>query len=437
MSRYPFLLSSTLFASLLLLAACGEPTRSVSISKGPPTADRDNGQIKLPTGFGAAIVADSLGRVRHIAVRDNGDIYVKLRNLDRENHGILALRDEDGDGRMDRQVGMGDYTGTGIAIYQNHLYASSDTAIYRYAFQGDELLASGAEELIVGGFINQGQHASKPFTFDGAGNLYVTVGGPSNACQTEMRTPGSPGLSPCPQREWQAGIWRFNAKQPGQQQKTDGTQYAAGIRNAVALDWSSSWNSLFAVQHGRDDLHRLWPDRYSVEDNTELPAEEFLQINEGDDFGWPYCYYDQFQKRKVLAPEYGGDGKKQERCEGIKAPVVAFPGHWAPNDLLFYSGDMFPERYSNGAFIAFHGSWNRHPNEQAGYKVVFVPFENGKPSGEFEVFAEGFPKNASFTSTNEATHRPMGLPQGPDGSLYITDSVHGRIWRVMYYPKNS
>jgi glucose/arabinose dehydrogenase len=423
--------------AVVLFVECNEEARKATTQSEAslPAADRDNGQIQLSeAGFGAAIVADSLGRVRHIAVRDNGDVYVKLRKLNDEGHGILALRDEDGDGRMDMQAGWGDYTGTGIDFYKDHLYASSDTSVYRYSFQGDELLPTdGTGELIVGGFINQGQHAVKPFTFDQAGNIYVNVGGPSNACQSEMRSPGSPGLDPCPQRDWQAGIWQFKAETPGQMQKIDGKAYATGIRNAVALDWSSGWNSLFAVQHGRDDLHRLWPDLYSVEDNTELPAEEFLQIDEGDDFGWPYCYYDHFQNQKLLAPEYGGDGKKQDRCEGVKPPVVAFPGQWGPNDLLFYTGDQFPERYKNGAFIAFHGSWNRRPNPQAGYCVAFVPFENGKPSGDFELFAQGFPKNDSFTSPSEANHRPMGLAQGPDGSLYITDSVHGRVWRVMYY----
>ena len=114
---------------------------------------------------------------------------------------------------------------------------------------------------------------------------------------------------------------------------------------------------------------------------------------------------------------------------------MTFPGHWAPNDLLFYHGNQFPAKYKNGAFIAFHGSWNRAPLKQGGYFVAFVPFSNGKPSGPWEVFAEGFSGGQEIESPNDAKHRPMGLAEGPDGSLYISDSVKGKIWRVFYTGK--
>jgi glucose/arabinose dehydrogenase len=113
-------------------------------------------------------------------------------------------------------------------------------------------------------------------------------------------------------------------------------------------------------------------------------------------------------------------------------PIMAFPGHWAPNDVLFYTGDMFPARYRNGAFIAFHGSWNRAPRPQAGYFVAFVPFNGDMPSGDYEIFAKGFTGTDTLRSPDAARYRPMGLAQGPDGSLYIADSQKGRIWRVIY-----
>jgi glucose/arabinose dehydrogenase len=398
-----------------------------------PTADTDNGRISLPDDFGAMVVADTLGRVRHIAVNANGDIYVKLRTL-KDGKGILALRDTDGDGKMDKEEGFGDYTGTGIEIHNGYVYASSDSAVFRYRLSAEGLLPQLPGEAVITDFPNQRQHASKPFTFDDAGHIYVTVGAPSNACQEEMRTPGSPGMDPCPQLERHGGIWKF-ADKTGQTQDADGTRYATGIRNAVAISWNPQANSLYALQHGRDDLHRLWPDLYTQKDNEILPAEEFLQIDEGDDFGWPYCYFDQNQDKKIQAPEFGGDAKTQGRCENIKRPILAFPGHLAPNDLLFYTGDQFPERYKNGAFIAFHGSWNRAPEPQAGYFVVFVPMQDGKPSGDWEVFAQGFPQVEAVKSPNDAVYRPTGLAQGPDGSLYITDSMKGRIWRIMYYGK--
>ena len=103
-------------------------------------------------------------------------------------------------------------------------------------------------------------------------------------------------------------------------------RYATGVRNPVALNWNPETDKLYALQHGRDDLHRFWPEFYTEEQNLELPAEEFLEIEEGDDFGWPYCHWDQFQNKKILNPEYGGHGISTERCTGIKAPIVAFPG---------------------------------------------------------------------------------------------------------------
>ena len=118
--------------------------------------------------------------------------------------------------------------------------------------------------------------------------------------------------------------------------------------------------------------------------------------------------------------------------DALEKPLLGFPGHWAPNDLLFYDGDQFPQRYRHGAFIAFHGSTIRTPYSQAGYFVAFVPFAAGAPSGPWEVFADGFSGVDPIVNTSDAAARPMGLAQGPDGSLYVSDSVKGKIWRVMY-----
>jgi mono/diheme cytochrome c family protein len=220
----------------------------------------------------------------------------------------------------------------------------------------------------------------------------------------------------------------------GQTQK-DGYKYASGIRSLVAMDWNPVDGELYAVVHGRDDLLRLWPDRYTPHESALLPSEEFIRITEGSHFGWPYCYYDQVKGKKVLAPEYGGDGDMVGRCPEYDNPVIGFPGHWAPNDLVFYGGDQFPERYRNGAFIAFHGSTNRAPYPQSGYFVGFVPFKDGKPSGDWEVFADGFAGIDPIVSVKDARHRPMGIAFGPDGAMYISDSVKGKIWKVTYTGK--
>lgn len=387
--------------------------------------------LELQDGFKAAIVSEEVGRARHIAVRENGDIFVQLRKKNKGG-GIAALRDTNGDSKADLIRYFGDTEGTGICIKDRYLYASSDEAVYRYPLNKDFTPNEDQRVLIAGGFPTQNQHASKSFALDDTGNIYVNVGSPSNACMEQARTQGSPGIDPCPQREWQASIWRFDANGVAQQQQRDGYKYAEGIRNSVAVTWNPNTNSLFVMQHGRDQLHDMFPNMYTQEESAELPSEELLAVSDGDDFGWPYCYFDHLQDKKLLAPEYGGDGSKQGRCENVAQPVQTFPGHMAPNDLLFYTGDQFPERYKNGAFIAFHGSWNRSPFEQKGYFIVFVPMDGKRVIGDWEVFAAGFAGAGEIKSPSDAIARPTGLAQGPDGALYVTDSVKGKIWKIVY-----
>lgn len=395
----------------------------------------DNGGISLPEGFQAVVVAeevvDSIGEARHLTVDEDGDIYIALRRTD-GRPGIVALQDTDDDGVAERMERFGEHTGTGIGLHNGYLYFSTDTSVVRYSMEGVDLVPSSEAELVISGFPVQSGHASKPFTFDNRGNLYVNVGAPTNACQEETRTLQSPGQDPCPDLEKQGGIWQFNADQPGQTQLEDGYRYATGIRNNFP-EWNSSQNQLYAVQHGRDQLHSLWPELFTAEENAERVAEEMFRVNDGDNFGWPYCYYDPIQEVKVLSPEYGGDGEEVGRCSEFEDPVIAFPGHWAPNGLKFYTGTHFPEKYHNGAFIAFHGSWNRAPLPQEGYKVVFVPFDGELPAGDsYETFADGFAGTDTLRSPGEAEYRPMGLAQGPDGTLYISETKQGKIWRVVY-----
>ncbi|MDZ7680370.1 MAG: PQQ-dependent sugar dehydrogenase [Fodinibius sp.] len=391
----------------------------------------DNGSLELPAGFQAVVVSDSVGPARHLTADDDGDLYVALSELHNGN-GIAALRDENGDGKAERVEYFGNSTGTGLQLHNGYLYFGSDTSVVRYELNGDELVPSGEVETVVSGFPEQSQHAAKPITFDGSGNMYVNIGAPSNACQEEMRTPGSPGLDPCPQLEKHGGIWQFSATQTGQVAYEDGQRYATGIRNAVALEWNSNVDQLYLAQHGRDQLHSLWPDYYTESENASQPAEELFLVNEGDNFGWPYAYYNWKTDQKMVAPEYGGDGETATEAGKYENPIMAFPGHWAPNDLYFYKGTQFPSKYKNGAFIAFHGSWNRAPEPQQGYKVVFVPFDGEQPSGEYEDFADGFAGQDTLRSPGNAQYRPVGLATHPDGSLFISDSRQGKIWRIVH-----
>ncbi len=412
----------TLILSLVLLGACA----SVQTPEFA-CADNDDG-LRLPSGFCAVVVADSLGRGRHLTVRDNGDIYVALREPIGQG-GIAALRDQNGDATADSIEYFGDIGGTGIHLHDGWLYFGADDQIIRYALQEPDFIPTSDPEVVVSGFVEQRSHAAKPFEFDEDGYLYVNIGGPSNACQQMRRTPASPGVDPCPQLDYFGGVWRVALGSEEKNIHKDGELYATGIRHGVANAWHEG--RLYVVQHGRDDLHRLWPDLFTEEQNNELPAEEFLIVQKGADYGWPYCYYDPVKAVKKLSPEYGGDGEIDGRCVEASLPIYGFPAHWAPNDLLFYTGVQFPEKYHGGAFVAFHGSWNRSP-VQDGFQVIFIPMSDGVITGEPELFAGGFIGSDSVITSGQARARPTGLALGPEGSVYISDSVNGRIWRIIY-----
>jgi len=394
-----------------------------AVSAGAFAGEDDQARIRVPDGFRATVVADEVGAARHIAVRADGTLFVALRDTRSAEGGIVALRDTDGDGVADRRARFGEMGGTGIALVDDTLlYFAPDDRVLRYRVPVGALEPAGDPVTIVSGLPADRSHRAKSIVVRGT-DLFVNHGSPSNACQVEDRQGRSPGVDPCPELETRAGIWRFDARRTGQT-LANGERYATGIRNAVAMDARAD-GQLFVAQHGRDQLSN-WG--YSAQQNAELPSEELLRVDRGDDFGWPYCYHDPERDEKVLAPEYGGDGEQAGRCADAEEPVIAFPAHWAPNGLVFYEASAFPERYRGGAFLAFHGSWNRAPLEQQGYNVVFAPFRGGEPTGEWEVFADGFAGDGQLP--RGAQHRPSGLAIGPDGALYVTDDAGGRIWRI-------
>lgn len=416
-----------LFTCMTLAAAAGDTTH---VATNRPAHASDDIRITLPGGFKSVTVAANLGQARHIVVAASGDVFVKLNKV-KEGKGILRLHDSNGDGKADDISGFGNYPGTGIAIKNGFLYASSNSAVYRYKIDektGKVDIAS--EQKIVTGLVDEGQHNSKSIVLDNNGNIYVNIGAPSNVCQVEDRVKKSPGKDPCPLLPTAGGIWQFKADKTNQSY-AQAVHYATGLRNVVGLDWNTESNDLYVMQHGRDQLFQDYPELFDQKAGAENPAEELFRIKKGADCGWPYCYYDNDKKQKLLNPEYGGDRSKAGRCEDKVHSIVQFPGHLAPNALLFYTGRQFPEKYRNGAFIAFHGSWNRAPEPQAGFFVVFVPFKNGMPSGKWEVFADGF----AGGNTVRAKYRPCGLAQGPDGSLYVSDDNNGTIWKIEYSGK--
>jgi len=434
-------------AGLLLMSvqpSAAQDARNTAANAGNVCAG-DNGGITLSPGFCATVFADNVGHARHMVVAPNGVVYVNTwsgryyantENAKAPDGGfLLALQDTTGSGRADKIVRFGpgvesgNAGGTGIALYNGALFAETNDRIVRYALPPGAIAPTGAPEVVVSGLPLTGDHPMHPFKIDAQGALYVDLGSATNACQRQNRIPNSPGIQPCTELESRAGIWRYDANRTGQQ-FSPAERFATGLRNGEGIAFDAA-GRIFATQHGRDQLRENWSALYTAEQGANEPAEELVQLERGADFGWPYCYFDLSQQKLVLAPEYGGDGGKAiGLCAGKRAPVAAFPAHWAPNDLAIYDGQQFPAPYRGGAFIAFHGSWNRAPSPQGGYNVVFQPLADGKASGPYIVFADGFA--GAIEEPGRAAHRPSGLAAGPDGALYISDDSHGRIWRVTY-----
>ncbi len=432
--------------SLALLAAIVGMTAGGIAARGDAPAQQsacrgDNGGLTLSPGFCATIFADNLGHVRHLVAAPDGTLYANtwsgryFPNAPPPPGGFLiALKDTTGAGRADvvQRFGVtleaGGTGGSGIALYHDALFAEENGRILRYPLAPGTALPIGPPTVVLSGLPLTGDHPMHPFAIDAKGELFVDLGSATNSCQFQNRIPNSPGHNPCTEKETRAGTWRYGANKTGQVFSPK-ERFVSGLRNGEGFAFDDA-GRLFATQHGRDQLFQNWPRFYTAAQSADLPAEELVQLVPGADYGWPECYYDQEQNKLVLAPEYGGDGKAIGVCAHRQAPVAAYPGHWAPNDLAIYHGTRFPEGYRGGAFIAFHGSWNRAPLPQGGYNVVFQPLADGKASGPFVVFADGFA--GAYKDPGRAAFRPTGLAEGPDGALYVSDDVHGRIWRITY-----
>jgi len=426
MLRSPRTILTVLAAAIALLGACGRRRASATSATGG--CDQS---ITLPAGFCAVVFSESAGPARHLVVRKNGDVIVGVLDVRRQVGGMLALRDTDRDGHADIAERFGETGVHGVLLAGDSvLYASTSNAILRYHF-ADSLTPRKRVDTVVAGLPVRAP-PSHSLAMDARGNLIVNIGAASNGCQG-TETPNARGRDPCPELETSGGIWSFHTDRVNQQLK-DGTRVATGLHNAVALTVNPRDSTIYAVSQGRDRLHDLWPDLYSPEEAAALAAEEMIRIaTVRADFGWPYCYYDYLKQERVLAPEYGGDKQQTGRCERMIQPLIAFPAHWAPMSMLFYTGAMFPAAYRAGVFIAFHGSAYRAPLPEEGYHVVFLNFTRDNLAGDYSIFAGGFA--GGMTSPEGAAHRPVGLAQGPDGAMYLTDDKGGRIWRITYSAK--
>jgi glucose/arabinose dehydrogenase len=432
----------------------------------PAFAQEPDG-LKLPAGFHAQVVAEGLGtNVRHMAFRDANTLYVSTRGSGAPagRGGRGANSEEGGEGRgrgagrgapagpspgimalhlnadhkVDKVERFSDITGgTGIRVQGNFLYAATVTDVYRIALKPGELVPSAAPELLISGMPGT-TFNNRMVVPDGRGNLFVSVGGSGNICTAPAGRGQKPkGLHPCPGVTDRGGVWKFSAGKLNQKFPADGVQIATGLRDTVAVDYRPG-DALYLYMHDRSATSATWPEFVSAQDEENI-AEEFhrlpVTVKEPTNMGWPYTYYDSAKKQRLMAPEYGGNGRIGPP-EGIYATpaLVMNPSHSAPLDLAFYYGRQFPRSYRGGAFVVRHGgNGPERPEGRAGYDVAFIPFTaNGKP-GTPMVFADGF-AGPSLTSriVANATYRPGGVAVAPDGSLYVAETNKGRIWRIYY-----
>jgi glucose/arabinose dehydrogenase len=379
------------------LADLPEPYASESASQSPnvvaPPADAS---LNVPEGFVVNVFAEGLDRPRWLALTPDGDVLVTETRQNR----IQRLSDGDGDGVAEgketfatAQNGLN--IPFGMAFAEGSFFLGNTDEVVRFPFEAGQRSLNGQGNRIAnlpGGGYNQ--HWTRNVVVSPEGNqLYVSVGSQSNADE-----------EPLPRAAVQAmGLDGSNAR-----------IFASGLRNPVGLDFHPETGELYTTVNERDGL------------GDDLVPDYFTRIQEGEFFGWPYAYLspDNLDPRQLV----NGVSKRPDLVAQTQTPDVLFQAHSAALGLRFYEGNTFPERYQNGAFAAFRGSWNR--SEGTGYKVVFMPFdEAGRPTGSYEDFLTGFLTDPAVPTT---WARPVGLLVMPDGSLLVTDEANNRIYRVQY-----
>jgi glucose/arabinose dehydrogenase len=388
---------------ILALVACGGSTPAPGPGAAgdnlpPPGAPLDY-DLTLPAGFRISVYASGLDEVRKLTFGTDNVPYVTIMNRVQEGTGkLLALPDRNGDGQADEHVAVLEPLDRphGLVYYQQSLYVSEPHVIHRIIDQDGDLRAESTER-VVDGMPAEGDHWSRPFVFDNEGNILVAIGSSCNATCTESD-------------ERRATIYRYGP---------NGTPLGAvarGLRSVVDLAWQPGTQNLWAVNNGRDWL------------GPSEPPDSAHIIRDGAHYGWPFCFADLTVDAEVAARDTPAppDGMANDRfCATQVTPAdLVLPPHVAPLGVTFYTADQFPPRYQGGMFMAWHGAFDF--SNTNGYRVAFVPFENGQ-AGQPETFI-----NWLMPDESGWLGRPVGVTVGPEGSLYVTDDFGGKVYRVDY-----
>ncbi len=345
-------------------------------------------QLALPPGFSVNLFAGDLAHPRWMAIAPNGDVLLAESREGR----ITLLRDADGDGVAEiREVFASGYQRPhGMAFHDGYLYVADQQAVWRVPYEEGALSARGREPVTARGALGAANgHWTRNLVFSPDGRyFYVAVGSRSNLAE-----------EPVPR----ATVQRFRVD------GADQTTFTGGLRNPVGIAFYPGTDDLYVVVNERDGY------------GEDLVPDYFTRIQEGQFYGWPYAYLGPHPD-----PEFGA--VRPDLVEIAEAPDVLFEAHSAPLGLVFYDRDQFPARFRGGAFVAHHGSWNR--GTPMGYRIVFVPFEDGRPTGGYDVFATGFWRGGSQPA--QVWGRPAGLVVAPDGSLLVADDAGQAVWRISY-----
>ena len=370
------------------------PFHSKSIQKVSKVVGWGEGEMpKAPEGFKVEIYSDGFEHPRWTYVAPNKDVFVVESNTRNSANRVTILRDEDGDGVFEHRGAFKEGLNQpfGMLVLGDYFYIANTDGLYRYSYkEGDLKLESEAEKIVdlpAGGYNN---HWTRNLIANADGNkIYISVGSASNV--------GEYGMDKEVRR---AGILEINPDGSGEQ------IYASGIRNPVGMDWNPVTGELWTAVNERDKL------------GNNLVPDYITSVKKGGWYGWPYSYYGQ-----IKDPRWE-DNPHNDLVSKSIMPDVSVGPHTASLGFTFYTHDAFPEKYRNGAFVGQHGSWNRDP--LSGYKVVFVPFVDGKPQPP-EDFLTGFIANEE---TGEVHGRPVGVTTLPDGSLLVNDDDSNVIWKV-------